>query len=64
MGKETLRKALYDRCGEEAADASVLTAPLSLSPERVSAVRKELMEPPKKLLKKVCPRRLGSRIAG
>ena len=56
MGKETLRRALYDRYGEGAADAiaSVLAKALSLPPERVSALSKELTEPPKKLLLSTC----------
>lgn len=49
IGRETLRKALYDRCGKKAASAiaDVLEEVLSLSEQRKEDVRRELTSPPK-----------------
>jgi lambda repressor-like predicted transcriptional regulator/AraC-like DNA-binding protein len=47
IGRETLRKALYDRCGNKAASAiaDVLGEALSLPEEREEAIRRELANP-------------------
>jgi hypothetical protein len=50
VGKETMRKALYMRCGKKAATsiAAVLAEELELSEERRETIREELMRGPQK----------------
>ncbi len=67
VGKETLRKAHYVRCGEEAADAptSVLAETLFLPPECGAAIKRERVEPPgKERPKEDRPCRLRTGAAG
>ena len=51
VGRETVRKALYERCGRRAAESisRVLGDALVLSDEEREAIRGELMCPPRKI---------------